>query len=278
MAATYSAEAAQRAAAAVRRPDLQPAWGIVLGSGFGEFITAVTDCKTLPFADIPGMPTATVEGHRGLLHQGMLDRTPVAILEGRLHSYEGHDAPAATFPIRLLAALGVSHLFLTNAAGGLNPALDAGSLMLIRDHLNLPALTGNNPLRGAPDGVLPRFVAMRDAYSQTLRAQAREAARRLGLDVQEGVYAMVAGPSYETPAELRFLHQLGADAVGMSTASEVIVARQLGLSVLALSCIANAAHGEQEGDVQHADVLAAVRRQVPTVLALFRDLLTHPGR
>ena len=274
MAAVYGSAAALLAAAAIRRPGFQPCWGLVLGSGFGDLIAAVTDCIAVPFSAIPGMPIATVAGHRGLLHQGMLDQTPVAILEGRLHTYEGYDVAATTFPIRILAALGVGALFLTNAAAGLGPRFDAGSLMLIRDHLNLPALAGNNPLRG-PQGDLPRFVAMRDAYSPALRAQARQSAQRLGMELHEGVYAMVAGPSYETPAELRFLRQCGADAVGMSTASEVIVARQLGLEVLGLSCIANAAHGAEEGIVQHGDVLAAVRRQAPNVLRLFRDLLAH---
>ena len=224
---------------------------------------------------IPGMPATTVAGHRGLLHQGRLGQTAVAILEGRLHTYEGHAAAAATFPIRLLAALGVRHLFVTNAAGGLSPHLHAGSLMLIRDHLNLPALGGNNPLQGEPDGDLPRFVAMRDAYSVAWRATARAAAVRLGLELHEGVYAMVGGPSYETPAEVQFLRRAGADAVGMSTAGEVIVARQLGLQVLGLSCIANAAYGDDEGNVQHADVLAVVRQQVPDVLALFREILAQ---
>jgi purine-nucleoside phosphorylase len=199
----------------------------------------------------------------------------VAILEGRLHTYEGHNAATATFPIRLLAALEVHSLFVTNAAGGLDPTLGAGSLMLIRDHINLLALSGHNPLRGDTDGSLPRFVGMRDAYPAALRRQARASAQRLGLELAEGVYAMIAGPSYETPAEVQFLRAAGAHAVGMSTAGEVIVARQLGLPVLGLSCIANAAHGETEGDVQHANVLAVVRRQVPNVLALFRDLLAH---
>jgi purine-nucleoside phosphorylase len=271
----YGAEAARRAAAAVRRHDLQPDWGIVLGSGFGAFGEAVSDRSSIPFAAIPGMPATTVAGHRGLLHQGLLGQTPVAVLEGRLHGYEGHSAATATFPIRLLAALGARHLLITNAAGGLSPQLQAGSLMLIRDHLNIPALAGNNPLAGEPDGALPRFVAMRDAYSADWRAKARAAAERLGLLLHEGVYAMVAGPSYETPAEVRFLRHAGADAVGMSTASEVIVARQLGLQVLAVSCITNAAHGEDEGKVQHADVLAAVRQQVPEVLALFREILAQ---
>lgn len=273
----YGTEAARLAATAVRRADLQPVWGVVLGSGFAACAQALADDVTIPFAQIPAMPTTTVTGHRGFLHLGRLDQTPVAMLEGRLHTYEGHEVAAATFPIRLLAALGVHSLFVTNAAGGLDPALHAGSLMLIRDHINVPALAGTNPLRGGPDGDLSRFVAMRDAYSAELRRQARASAARLGIDLSEGVYAMVAGPSYETPAEVQFLRHIGAQAVGMSTAGEVIVARQLGLRVLGLSCIANAAHGEEEGQVQHADVLAVVRRRTPQVLAIFRDLLAHSG-
>jgi purine-nucleoside phosphorylase len=271
----YDSAAALLAADAIRRPGFRPRWGLVLGSGFGDLVAALADSVAVPFSAIPGMPIATVTGHRGVLHQGMLDQTPVAILEGRLHGYEGYDVAATTFPIRILAALGVGALFLTNAAGGLDPQLDAGSLMLISDHLNITALAGNNPLRGGPDGDLPRFVAMRDAYSPALRAQARQSARRLGIKLHEGVYAMVAGPSYETPAELQFLRRCGADAVGMSTTNEVIVARQLGLEVLGLSCIANAAHGTEEGIVQHSDVLAAVHRQAPNVLRFFRDLLAH---
>lgn len=271
----HGAAAARRAALAVRRTDFLPAWGIVLGSGFDQFVAALTDCTAIPYDEIPGMPSTSVAGHRGVLHQGWLDQTPLAVLEGRLHSYEGHAAATATFPIRLLAALEVQSLFVTNAAGGLDPALQAGSLMLIRDHINLPALTGNNPLRGGEDEKLPRFVAMRDAYAITLRRQAMASAQRLGINLTEGVYAMVCGPSYETPAEVQFLRAAGAHAVGMSTASEVIVARQLNLPVLGISCIANAAHGDMEGDVQHTDVLEAVRQQVPDVLAIFRDLLAH---
>lgn len=273
--AAYGAEAARLAAAAVCRADLQPVWGVVLGSGFAAITETLTDCISTPFGQIPGMPVTTVSGHRGILHLGRLGQTPVAVLEGRLHTYEGHAADASAFPVRLLGALGIHSLFVTNAAGGLDPALDAGSLMLIRDHMNLLALAGNNPLRGGPDGDLPRFIAMRDAYSPELRRQARESAARLEINLAEGVYAMVAGPSYETPAEVQFLRHIGAHAVGMSTAGEVIVARQIGLRVLGLSCIANAAHGEEEGQVKHADVLAVVRRQAPAVLALFCDLLAH---
>ena len=236
---SWTARAA-RAAAGLRR-DPRPRWGVVLGSGFGEFAAALTEATATPFAAIEGMPAATVAGHRGLLHQGLLDGVPLAILEGRLHGYEGHDPAAAAFPIRLLAALGVGDVLLTNAAGGLNPAFAPGALMLIADHLNLPALAGANPLRGPAEPDLPRFVAMRGAYDVGLRERARAAAGHLGLPLHEGVYAMVAGPSYETPAELRFLRAAGADAVGMSTAGEAVVARQLGLRVMGLSCIANAA-------------------------------------
>lgn len=261
------------AAASIMRRDLRPSWGVVLGSGFGAFVDALADVSVVPFATLAGMPSTSVTGHRGLIHQGRLDQTAVAVVEGRLHTYEGHDPAAAVFPIRLLAALGVRNLLLTNAAGGVNAGYPAGTLMLIRDHINLPALTGPNPLRGPVDGDLPRFVAMQDAYSPPLRQRAKECAARLHIPLQEGVYAMVAGPSYETPAELHVLRGMGADAVGMSTANEVIVARQLGLAVLGVSCVANAAFGADEGSVSHADVLAAVRAQAPTVLALFRALL-----
>lgn len=268
-------ERAADAATAIRRADLSPRWGVVLGSGFAGFAGALSDATATPFTDIPHMPPTTVPGHRGVVHQGLLDQTPLAIIEGRLHTYEGHAPDAATFPIRLLAALGVTHLLLTNAAGGLRRRHQPGALMLITDHINLPALTGQNPLRGPDEGKSPPFVAMRDAYDPQLRAAAKASAARLSITLHEGVYAMVTGPSYETPAEVRFLRVIGADAVGMSTAGEVIVARRLGLRVLGISCIANVGFGGNEGDVHHDDVLAVVREQAPTALRLFRDLLAH---
>ena len=268
---------AAAAAETVRRPDLRPKWAIMLGSGFAAFADALDDVSATPFAHIPGLVSPTVAGHAGSLLQGRLDGVPVVVTQGRLHTYEGLDPAQATFLVRLLAALGAATILLTNASGGVNARFAPGTLMLVTDHINLPALTGSNPLRGQGDASLPRFVAMRDAYDPALRERARMAAQGLGIALAEGVYAMVAGPSYETPAELRFLRTVGADAVGMSTASEVIVARQLGLRVLGLSCIANAAHGEAAGDVSHVDVLAAVRQQVPVVLTIFRAMLRQEG-
>ena len=264
---------AAAAAEALRRPDLRPRWGVLLGSGFAPFADALEDRSATPFSQIPGLASPTVAGHAGTLLQGRLDGVPIAVARGRLHTYEGLAPTQATFLVRLLAALGASALLVTNASGGVNPRLAAGTLLLIADHINLPALTGGNPLRGPGDPSLTRFVSMRDAYNPALRGRAKAAAKGLGIPLDEGVYAMVAGPSYETPAELRFLRAIGADAVGMSTASEVIVARQLGLRVLGLSCIANAAHGETAGDVSHVDVLAAVTKQVPAVITIFRAIL-----
>ncbi len=259
--------------AALRRDDCAPRWGLILGSGLGPVASALRDASATPFGAIPGLVPPSVEGHRGVMHQGWLDGVPVAVLEGRLHTYEGLDPAQATFHVRVLAALGIHSLIVTNAAGGLNPHYAPGSLMLITDHINLPALTGESPLRGAGYPDLPRFVSMGDAYDPTLRTHAVAAAGKIGLELHEGVYVMVSGPSYETPAEVRFLRAAGGDAVGMSTAAEVIVARQLGLRVLGLSCIANAAYGATEGDVGHLDVLETVRRQAPSVVALLRELL-----
>ncbi len=242
--AAHGAAAARRAAAAVRRDDFQPAWGVVLGSGFDKFVEALTDCASIPYSEIPGMPSTSVAGHRGVLHQGWLDQTPLAVLEGRLHTYEGHDAATATFPIRLLAALGIKSLFVTNAAGGLDPALHAGSLMLIRDHINLTAVS---PLVGAT------FIDLTDLYSPRLRALCRA----VDSSLDEGVYVQFPGPHYETPAEISMVRAIGGDLVGMSTALEAIAAREAGMEVLGISLVTNPAAGVTGESLDHREVLAA---------------------
>lgn len=250
--------------------------GLVLGSGYGDVISALTETVTAPYLEIPGFPRSTVPGHRGRVVTGYLGGRPVVVLEGRVHAYEGYEQSDVTFPIRVLDALGVNTLVLTNAAGGLNRSFHVGDLMLITDHLNLVSLAGLNPLRGPlhHDPMTP-FVPMKDAYDPALRAKAVALSDSLGMRLQQGVYAMVGGPSYETPAEVHFLRAMGADAVGMSTTSEVIVARQLGMAILAVSCISNLAAGLDTEDVHHADVLAVVGAQVPRFIRLLLTMIEN---
>ncbi|MCL4544965.1 MAG: purine-nucleoside phosphorylase [Chloroflexi bacterium] len=266
-----------QAAAMLHQPQLQPTWGIVLGSGFVDFLKAVTVIRSVPFSQVPGLAQTTVEGHRGMFHLGRIEGTALVIIEGRLHTYEGLSAAQSAQPIRLLAQLGIKNLLLTNASGGVTEDFPAGSLMLIRDHINFPALTGLNPLRGPVSSGLNRFVAMGHAYDLELRRIFLAAAREFGTVLEEGVYAMVSGPSYETPAELQFLRIIGAQAVGMSTANEVVVARQLGLRVAAISCISNSAFGSAAGEVDHQSVQEAVGQRVPDIVQLVRSVLARCG-
>ena len=209
----------------------------------------------MPYADIPGFPRSSVAGHANRLVLGELGGRPVAAMSGRIHFYEGYSALDIVFPVRVMRALGIEALVVSNAAGGLNPAFATGDLMLIRDHIFLPGLAGHNPLFGANDDSLgPRFPDMTNAYDPELRELARRVAGEQGGALQEGVYAMAAGPSYETPAECEFLRRIGADAVGMSTCPEVVAARHMGLRVLGISLISNAITG---APVNHEEVLAA---------------------
>jgi purine-nucleoside phosphorylase len=263
------------AVAAVRARDGRvPGAGIVLGSGLGAIADAVADAIVLPYADLPGMPVGAVAGHAGRLVLGILAGTPCAILQGRAHFYEGHAMAEATFGVRLLFALGVRTLILTNASGGLNPDYGVGDLMLIRDHIFLPGMAGFHPLRGPnDDAVGPRFPAMVGAYDAGLRALARAVAADLSLVLREGVYVMVAGPSFETSAELRFLRQAGADAVGMSTCPETVVARHAGMKVLGISLVANLALADRPEVLTHAEVVAASRRSAGHLAALIKGVL-----
>ncbi|GBC82370.1 Purine nucleoside phosphorylase 1 [bacterium HR10] len=237
---------------------VSPEVGLVLGSGLGAVAERLADVLVLEYAEIPHFPPVTVVGHPGRLWLGRLSATAVAVLQGRFHYYEGYSMEEVTFPVRVLGALGVRELIVTNAAGGINLRLRPGSLMLIADHLNL---MGVNPLRGPNEERFgPRFPDMTAVYSPRLRALAREVAREMGLTLEEGVYAAVSGPSYETPAEVRMLRQLGADAVGMSTVPEAIVARHMGMEVLGISVIANMAAGIAERPLRHEDVLEAAAR------------------
>jgi purine-nucleoside phosphorylase len=241
------------AAAFIRSRDPRvPRAGVVLGSGLGEFADAVADPAVIPYADIPHFKKAGVAGPAGRLVLGRVGPAPVAILQGRIHYYEGHDVADVVFPVRVLAALGARSLLLTNAAGGINPAFRPGDLMIIRDHINL---TGLNPLRGANDDRLgPRFPDMSAAYDPAFQDIIAAALEEGGLPARRGVYAGLIGPSYETPAEIRMLATLGADAVGMSTVTEAIAARHAGLRLAGVSCITNLAAGISAGPLSHREV------------------------
>jgi xanthosine phosphorylase len=230
-----------------------PRIGIVLGSGLGQVAEAVEGATAIPYSDLPGFPEPTVEGHAGQVVAGRIGGVPVLALQGRAHLYEGVDLDLIRVPVRALRAAGAEILLLTNAAGSLRIDLGPGSLMLIEDHINL---TGTNVLVGPNDDELgPRFPSLRDAYDPELRAQMRVAARDIDVELLEGVYLAVSGPSFETPAEIRAFHTLGADAVGMSTVHETTVARHCGLRVVAVSAIVNYAEGMSDDPVSHEQTL-----------------------
>ena len=254
MTAEFGVDAANRAAATLRSrlPRHAPALGLVLGSGLGGLAKQLEDAVTVPFTEIPGFPSATVVGHQGALIAGRLEGKLVFALAGRFHMYEGHDATLAAYPTRVLRALGVSVLFVSNAAGGIRRTFAPGDLMLIRDHVNLMF---RNPLVGALEPGDARFPDMSEPYDAALQQLVRDAARRSGVSLQEGVYAGLLGPAYETPAEVRMLERLGADAVGMSTVPEVIVARAMGMRVVGVSCITNLACGLSSTPITHGEVL-----------------------
>lgn len=248
-----------------------PAAAIVLGSGLGEFAATLRDAVSCAYTAIPHWPPSAVVGHAGRLVVGALRGKRVAALSGRAHFYEGHDLRTVTFPTRVLARLGVPVLVLTNAAGGINRDFTPGTLMLIEDHLNL---MGSNPLIGPNDDRLgPRFPDMTEVYSRRLRAVATEAAQAAGVPLARGVYAALHGPSYETPAEIRYLRSIGADAVGMSTVPEAIVARHMGLEVLALSCITNPAAGVAPHPLVHDEVMAVARRVRAEFCSLLEEIV-----
>ncbi|MEP7051510.1 MAG: purine-nucleoside phosphorylase [Pseudomonadota bacterium] len=234
-----------------------PRVGLVLGSGLGGFAQELSEGVQIPYADIPEMPRPLVIGHAGNLCAGRVAGVPVACLQGRSHIYEGHTPARAVFGVRVLAELGCSAVLLTNAAGGIHASFEPGDLMLITDHLNL---LGDNPLRGPTYGEGPRFPDLSQAYDAGLLRSARAASRSANVTLREGVYAAMLGPSYETPAEIRMLRALGADAVGMSTVPEVIALRQLGVRVGAMSCITNLAAGISTRPLDHSEVEATARR------------------
>ena len=270
MKSEYSAEAAQRAADAIgkRTGNRAPAIAIVLGSGLGGLANAIQEAVRVPFKEIPGFPEATVVGHDGAVIAGRLGGREVVALSGRFHMYEGHPAALAAFPVRVFHAMGIRELFASNAAGGISTRLGVGDLMMIADHINL---MGSNPLVGPAQEGETRFPDMTDAYDPGLRRVMRTAAEKLKIPLREGVYAGLLGPSYETPSEVKMLRLLGADAVGMSTVPEVIMARALGMHVAGISCITNAAAGVTGAALSHAEVLEATQR----VSAAFESLVTE---
>lgn len=260
------------------RAPLQPEVAIILGSGLGDLAAEIRDATAIPYGEIPHFARSTVIGHAGRLLLGTLAEKPVVVMQGRFHFYEGYSPQVLTLPVRVMSALGARTLLVTNAAGGINPAYRPGDFMSISDHIYLPGLAGANPLLGANDERFgERFPPLAKAYDANLRALTRSvAAQTQGLTLHEGVYAMVGGPSYETGAELRFLRAVGADAVGMSTAPEVVVARHMGMRVLGISLITNAATGSETEEVKHEDVLstadAARVRFVELVLGILRGI------
>ncbi len=258
------------------RTAYQPEVGLILGSGLNSLADEIEAPDIIPTHDIPHWPVSTVPGHVGRLVIGQLEGRAVLVLQGRTHFYEGYPMDRVTLPIRVMVALGLRALIVTNASGGLNPAFAPGDLMIIRDHLNFPGMAGNNPLRGPNDEAIgPRFPDMTAAYDPALRALAHRVAAAAGVTLREGVYAYVAGPSFETPAELRFLQFAGGDAVGMSTAPEVIVAHHAGLRVLGISTVANLALPDPPPGLtlNHEEVLAMGQQAVPRLIAVVRGVL-----
>ena len=255
------------------RIPLQPRVGVVLGSGLGGFADRVEGPVAIAYSAIPHFPASTVVGHSGRLVTGAVGGTPVAVMQGRVHLYEGYSPSEATFPIRVLKQLGIETLIVTNAAGGIRADLEQGQLVLISDHINL---TGANPLTGPHEPRWgERFFDMGEAYSARLRGLARTAAHNQGLDLATGVYLAVSGPSFETPAEIRAFRALGADMVGMSTVHEVIVARHMGMEVLGISCVTNMAAGMQKRPLNHQEVLETGLRAQERLTALLTSILAQ---
>jgi purine-nucleoside phosphorylase len=264
-------QAAEAAAFIAAKTTLKPTVAVVLGSGLGAFASELADAVAIPFADIPHFPQSTVPGHSGRLVIGTLSETPVAVMQGRIHAYEGYSSAQVTFPIRVLAAFGVRGLVLTNAAGGIRESFAQGDLVLISDHINF---SGQNPVSGPNDDRLgSRFFDMTEAYSLRLRKLAHEAADKDGSPMQEGVYLSLLGPSFETPAEIRAFRTWGADLVGMSTVQETIVARHMGLEVLGISCVTNMAAGIQGAPLNHEEVMETGKRVESRLAKLLAQVL-----
>jgi purine-nucleoside phosphorylase len=256
--------------------NVQPAIAMVLGSGLGGFADDLNARTVIPYNQIPHFPMTSAIGHAGNLVIGKMSNVPVAAMQGRVHYYEGHSLQRVTFPMRVFFRLGIKAVLLTNAAGGIGSQLKQGCLVVLKDHINL---LGSNPLMGPNDERFGlRFIDLTEAYAADYRRMAMEEGRRLGIDIFEGVYAAVTGPSYETPAEIRFLRTIGADTVGMSTVPEVIVARHCGIKVLAISCVTNLAAGISGQPINHLEVLETGERVRGQFVALLKSLLPRMAR
>jgi purine-nucleoside phosphorylase len=255
----------------LQRTSLRPRIGLVLGSGLGAFADSLTDPTRIPFSEIPAFPRSTAIGHAGQLVIGHAGTVPVAVMQGRVHLYEGYSPQQVIFPMRVFGRMGIRSVILTNAAGGINLNYQQGALVLIRDHINLQ---GGNPLAGPNDDRFgPRFPDMTHAYAKEYRAIARDEAAKLLMMIHEGVYAALLGPNYETPAEIKYLRSIGADLVGMSTAFEVIAARHMGIKVLAISCVTNMAAGILDQALSHQEVIETGERVKTSFEALLRAVL-----
>jgi purine-nucleoside phosphorylase len=256
------------------RSSMQPRVGLILGSGLGAMADSVTESTKIPAAEVPGWPVSTIEGHSGQLVLGKLEGQSVFVLQGRSHYYEGYSMSRIGLSVRVMQSMGVEILIVTNAAGAVNPDFQPGELMLITDHINFMGMAGVSPLRGPNlDSFGPRFPDMSQAYDRELMAAARKVARKEKIGLYEGVYICLGGPNFETPADLRFLRAVGADAVGMSTVAEVIVARHGGTRVLGISGISNKANLDGETITTHEEVLEAGKKIVPKLTALIGGLL-----
>ena len=272
MASTSLYERAEHATRVIRsRISVEPRIALVLGSGLGGFADDFEEAVAIPYEDIPGFVRSTAQGHAGRLVIGKIESVPVLAMQGRVHYYEGYSLEEVTFPVRTFGLLGVKTLVLTNAAGGINVQLTQGALMVISDHVNL---MGVNPLRGPNDERFgPRFPDMSAVYSPELQELVVDEARAIGAEVRRGIYGGLSGPSYETPAEIHLLRALGADAVGMSTVPEAIVARHMGLEGLGISCITNMAAGISDEPINHEEVMATGDRVRETFAELLRRVI-----
>jgi purine-nucleoside phosphorylase len=272
MASTGIYERAEHATRIIRaRTTVEPRIALVLGSGLGGFADDFEEAVGIPYEEIPGFVRSTAQGHAGRLVIGKIDGIPVLAMQGRVHYYEGYSLEEVTFPIRTFGLLGIKTLVLTNAAGGINVALTQGALMVISDHVNL---MGVNPLRGPNDERFgPRFPDMSAVYAPELQELVVEEAKAIGVEVRRGIYGGLSGPSYETPAEIHLLRNLGADAVGMSTVPEAIVARHMGLEVLGISCITNMAAGISDEPINHEEVMATGDAVRETFTELLRRVI-----
>lgn len=256
------------------RTEIKPRFGLILGSGLGDLAESIEEAVQIPVGDLPFWPVSTVAGHQGRVVIGMLEEQPVIALQGRAHYYEGYSMPQVGLPVRVMQRLGIDVLIVTNAAGAINPNFEPGDLMLIVDHINFMGMSGLNPLRGPNlDSMGPRFPDMSRAYDRELAQRAREVAQEGSILLNEGVYVGVAGPSFETPAELRFLRTIGADAVGMSTVPEVTVARHGGTRVLGVSGISNKANLDGDTTTTHEEVLEAGKVIVPKLTSLLQGVI-----